>query len=221
MASERTIDVNRFRQLLTEARQGDAAALGTLMHDCRDYLLLIANQDLDRELQAKLGASDFVQQTMLAAHEHFPQFRGDTWEELRGWLRQILRNDLNRARRQFLGAERRKAQREHRLDDSQLVQPQLPTDGNTPSTDAVLREESMALKSAMQRLPDNYRLVIQLRDWEDLPFAEIGRRMQLTDEAARKLWRRAILKLESNLRTILQIDALAEDTALPRQDHER
>ncbi|HEY6565797.1 MAG TPA: sigma-70 family RNA polymerase sigma factor [Pirellulaceae bacterium] len=218
---ERTGDVSRFGQLLNAARQGDAAAQGTLMHECRDYLLLIANQDLDQELQAKLGASDFVQQTMLAAHEHFPQFRGGSWEELKGWLRQILRNDLNRARRRFLTAERRSAQREHRLNDSQLVQPQLSTDGNTPSTDAVLREESLALKNALAQLPDHYRQVIQMRDWENLSFAEIGRRMSLTDEAARKVWRRAIVKLESALRPILQVESMAQDPAPQSADDER
>ncbi len=70
-------------QLILAAQAGDEAALGFLMQHCRDYLLLIANEEQDRGLQAKFGASDYVQQTLLAAYENIQQFRGQTAEEFR------------------------------------------------------------------------------------------------------------------------------------------
>ena len=65
-----------------------------LVQTCRDYLLLVANRNLDRELQGKLGASDLVQETFVRAQRNFKQFRGSSIEEFLTWLRQILLNHL-------------------------------------------------------------------------------------------------------------------------------
>jgi RNA polymerase sigma-70 factor, ECF subfamily len=189
----------RFAELMAAARSGDDAALSALVGECRDYLLLIANKGLDQGLQAKLGASDHVQETLLAAHQNLGQFRGQTPEEFRGWLRQILLNDMHQARRRYFGTGQRDVQREQSINDSvarpgPLVDAQL-----TPGSDAVVREEARLLEEALAQLPENYRQVIRLRDWDELTFPQVGERMGISEEAARKLWRRAILKLESLL----------------------
>lgn len=193
-----------FEELVRRSRQGDLRALGYLVSQCRDYLLLIANEDLDPTLKGKYGASDFVQETMLIAHQKFEQFRGQSPAELRGWLRQILRNDLNRARRQFVDAKQRDVHRERAIEDSQLQPLPLADDANTPRTDAMLQEEAKLLKQAIQLLPENYRQAVQLREWEDLGYAEIGQRMGISEEAARKLCRRAMDRLEQLLKPLLQ-----------------
>ncbi len=192
-----------FASLITAARCGDPQALEILMSECRNYLLLIANEDIDPGVQAKFGASDFVQQTMLAACQNIGQFRGETPEEFRGWLRMILLRDLGRVRRQFFGAAGRDVARERRLDDSQANVPMIPDSGNTPGTDAVLREQARYLAEAMNLLPENYRKVIQLRDWEERSFPDIGGQMNISEEAARKLWNRAIARLEELLEPVL------------------
>lgn len=203
---------DRFYELLCSARAGNQAAMGDLMSQCRDYLLLIAKFDHDRDLQAKFGVSDFVQHTMLAACEHLHQFRGRTPEEFNGWVRQILRNEINRARKQF-GAQRRKVSREHRMDDSRIAQPSIMDLNRTPCSDAVLREQARALNEALSQLPENYRLAIQYREFEDLTFPEIGNRLNLSEEAARKLWRRAITRLETMLHPLLSPDSKDAESA--------
>jgi RNA polymerase sigma-70 factor (ECF subfamily) len=195
-----------FQELIRLARSGDEQALGILVNQCRDYLLLIANEELDQNLQGKFGASDFVQETMLIAHKKFDQFRGQSPAELKGWLRQILRNDLNRARRQFVDAHRRDIKRERTMDDSQLQPLPLADDSNTPRTDAMVQEEARLLREAMAQLPENYRLAVQLREWDELSFPEIGMRMSISEEAARKLCRRAMDKLEQLLKPIMRPD---------------
>lgn len=192
-----------FASLITAARRGDPQAIETLMSECRNYLLLIANEDIDPGIQAKFGASDFVQQTMLAACQNLGQFRGETPEEFRGWLRMILHRDLGRVRRQFFDAAGRDVARERRLDDSQANVPLISDSANTPGTDVVLREQARYLAEAMDRLPENYRKVIHLRDWEELSFPDIGRQMNISEEAARKLWKRAIARLEEFLDPVL------------------
>ena len=69
-----------------------------MLDGCRQYLLMIANEVIGPELQAKLGASDLVQETFVEAHRHLAAFRGKTEGELRAWLRRILECRLSNQR---------------------------------------------------------------------------------------------------------------------------
>ena len=55
------------------------------------------------------------------------------------------------------------------------------------------------LVRALERLPEDYRRVIILRYQEQLPFEEIGRLLQRSPDAARKLWARAVERLHEEL----------------------
>jgi DNA-directed RNA polymerase specialized sigma24 family protein len=63
----------------------------------RSYLRLLARLHLNPRLQARLDASDVVQQTLLQACRALPHFRGRTEAELTAWLRQILAHTLAQA----------------------------------------------------------------------------------------------------------------------------
>ena len=52
---------------VTTARGGSREALGEALESCRAYLLLVANRELDDDLQAKGAPSDLVQETFLEA----------------------------------------------------------------------------------------------------------------------------------------------------------
>jgi hypothetical protein len=65
---------------------------GPLLDSCRQYLLLVANQELHCHLQAKVGFSNLVQVTFLKAHRHFETIARTTEAELLAWLRRILLN---------------------------------------------------------------------------------------------------------------------------------
>ena len=77
-------------QLLRLAQEGDRQALGQLLQLYGNYLLLLAQMQIGRRLQGKVDAADLVQETFLAAHRDFLQFRGTTEAELVSWLRRIL-----------------------------------------------------------------------------------------------------------------------------------
>src|SRR4051794_30828184 len=81
----------------------------------RGYLHTLACVQTDPRLARKLDASDLVQETLLRAHQCRSQFRGQTPEELRAWLRRILTTTLLDAVRD-LGRAKRDAGRERSLD---------------------------------------------------------------------------------------------------------
>ena len=89
---------------LAAARAGSREALGQVLQACRGYLLLLAERELDPDLRAKGGASDLVQGTFLEAQKDFAHFQGDSEDELRAWLRQVLLHNLaNFTRRPWPG----------------------------------------------------------------------------------------------------------------------
>ena len=55
---------------------------------------LLAELQIDGRSQAKLDASDMVQEVFLDAHRDFADFRGTTERDLMAWLRQILAHTL-------------------------------------------------------------------------------------------------------------------------------
>jgi RNA polymerase sigma-70 factor (ECF subfamily) len=60
-------------------------------------------------------------------------------------------------------------------------------------------EQGEAIQRTLDRLPEEYRLVIVWHDRDGLPFGEIGRRLDRSADAARRLWSRAIGRLQELL----------------------
>jgi RNA polymerase sigma-70 factor (ECF subfamily) len=189
-------------RLLADARAGSADALGRLLEIYRGYLLRIAGQELDPDLRAKGGASDLVQETFLEAHRDFAQFHGGLDEELRAWLRQLLRHNLANFVRGFREAGKRAVEREVSLtagDSAADRAGQLAADQSTPSAHVVREEEAQALERVLSQLPDDYREVLLLRYREGLSFEAIGQRLGRTENGARKLWARAVERVQREL----------------------
>lgn len=184
---------------IVEGRQGSADARGKLFERCRDYLLLVAEHELDPGLRGKTGASDLVQDAFLDAERGFAEFRGQTENELLAWLRRILQNRAGQAVRKYRLAAKRDVRGECSL--STWADVQLAADVDTPSGYVAAAEEADRLMAALARLPDHYQTVIQLRNTERRSFDEIGGLMGRSPEAVRKLWVRAIEQLRAALDT--------------------
>lgn len=188
---------------LPAARTGSREALGKLLESARRYLVSIARQELDQDLRAKNSPSDLVQETFVEAQRAFGQFQGDTEGELLAWLRQLLLHRVSKVRRSFRDTQKRRLAREVALGgDSSSDGPAggLAADNvPSPSGQAMVNEQDQALQAALGRLPDDYRRVITLRYQDDLPFEEIGRQLDRSPDAARKLWARAVERLHEEL----------------------
>jgi RNA polymerase sigma-70 factor (ECF subfamily) len=180
---------------LSAARSGSLDALGQALEGCRRYLLQIAQQQLNPDLQVKGGASDLVQETFLEAHRVFPRFQGNSPVELRAWLRQLLLHRAAKLGRRYRTTQKRRLSRETALEDGAPS----PSAGVTPSGMAIAHELEQSLQLALDHLPEDYRRVISLRYQEGRSFEEIGRLMQRTPNAVRLLWLRAIERVKLEL----------------------
>jgi RNA polymerase sigma-70 factor (ECF subfamily) len=188
-----------FLNLLAAARNGDRAAVGRLLEMYRDSMRAEAARNLSEAIQAKLDESDIVQHTFLEAQQDFARFQGDTPEKLAAWLKMALLNNVRDEGRRYRAAGRHVA-RELSLDAASDIARQLTADSSTPSGKAAQREEDRRLDAALASLPEEHREAILLRHRDDLSFAEIGSQLGLSENAARKLWVRAVAKLREALR---------------------
>lgn len=190
------------RGWLEAARAGSPEALGKALEACRAYLLLIAQQEIAPELRAKGGASDLVQETFLEAQRDFGGFQGSTKKELLAWLRRLLLNNLANFVRHHRQTAKRRLGREVALqtdDSSSGLAGVLGAGLLSPSGQAMAHEEAQAVQQAVERLPNDYRQVILLRYQEERTFEEIGQIMDRSTNAVRRLWLRALERLEQEL----------------------
>ena len=191
-------------ELVRMARGGNAESLGILLARYENYLLILARVQVGRRLQGKVDAADLVQETFLEAHRHFPVFRGQSEPEVTAWLRQILAGVLGNQLRRYLGTKGRDIRLERELageldQSSHAMQIGLADPGSSPSRLVARRERSVLLADALGRLPDDYREVIMLRNIEELPFAEVAKRMERSEDAVQKLWVRALARMRKAL----------------------
>lgn len=188
-------------RLLLDAKNGCDQARDELFRELEPYLKVVANQKFNQNLQAKLGQSDVLQQTMLNAAEKFEQFSGTTEGEFKAWLKQILVNEVHRSERTFF-ADKRNVKREASNTSTDSV-PQyidnLVDSLPTPGTRAIGEEQSAQILAALLRLPDDYQTVIRMRNWQGCSFKDIATALERTENAVTKLWVRALVRLQEEL----------------------
>jgi RNA polymerase sigma-70 factor (ECF subfamily) len=170
--------------------------LAGILESYRAYLGAIAAASLGPDLRAKVGRSDLVQETFLAAGRDARSFRGETEEDLKAWLRGILRHLISNTRQHFRGVERRRIDREIPLGayDVELEDP-----ATSIMTRQLREERDEELAKAIARLPESHRLILERHIRDGWTFARIGHELGISEGAARKQWARALLRLRRDL----------------------
>jgi RNA polymerase sigma-70 factor (ECF subfamily) len=190
--------------LIRQARAGDRQALGALIDAYRPYLKLLARLHQDSRMQAKLDDSDLVQDVLMLAIRDFSEFRGVTEPEFTSWLRTIMARVAAKSVRHFRTRRRDIALEQNlqvSLDQSSwLLSSKLAAPDETPSQEAAYRERAVLVAEALERLPEHYREVVILRDFEGLTPKEIGQRLNRTPDAVCKIWARAMAKVRQLLK---------------------
>jgi RNA polymerase sigma-70 factor (ECF subfamily) len=169
----------------------------------REYLRMLARIKLGPRLQAKLDASDIVQQAILQAHEARAQFRGKTEPEKLAWLRTILANVLITASRLFETAARdvnREQSLEADLEQSSLrLEALLAADQSSPSQQVVRGEELLRLAAALAKLQDDQREAVELHHLKGLSVVAVAAQMSRSRSAVVGLLFRGLRRLRELL----------------------
>src|SRR5262249_14171796 len=99
-------------ELIERARSGDRAALNALLARHRDRLCRMVEMRLDSRVQARLDASDVVQEAFVEVPARLQEYLRDPKLPLFLWLRLVVGERLVRLHRHHLGTQMRDAGRE-------------------------------------------------------------------------------------------------------------
>ncbi len=190
-------------EALVSARAGQVEAIGELLESYRTYLRMLATTQLRGRIPARVSPSDVVQETMLAAHRAFGDFRGETSAEFSAWLRKIMSHKLLSTMDRHLNLKRDVRRevsmniRHDSLDSSNdhTLGALLATSDPSPSAIVSRSEDNERVADLLLLLPEHYRQVIKLRNKQGMRFEEISKQLDRSPLAARLLWLRAIQRL--------------------------
>lgn len=187
-----------MNQLLTQALGGDRGALGQLLIVYRGYLRVLAQREIGGRLDARLDASDLIQQTCLSAVKNFTKFKGQGLPEFNVWLRQIHQRNIQDAVREHVLAAQRALSREQQLEPG--AEERLAKAGEpSPSGRVMATEEAAVLAGALEELPADQREAVRLRYLEGLALAEIVDRLGRSEPSVAGLLKRGLQALREKL----------------------
>jgi RNA polymerase sigma-70 factor (ECF subfamily) len=165
-------------EVVARVRAGDTAVFELLMRRYNQRLFRAARAILRDDAEAE----DAVQQAYLQAYTHLDQFAGAA--RFSTWLTRIaVREALGRVRRKKRLGEVELAG----LEDGMTMEDQPPS----PETEAARRELTGILEQAIDALPEIYRVVVMMREIEQLSTAETAACLELSEDAVKVRLHRA------------------------------
>jgi RNA polymerase sigma-70 factor, ECF subfamily len=192
--------------LIERARAGEREALNSLFARHRDRLRRMVEIRLDPRLQARLDASDVVQDAYLEVAERLEEYLRNPKLPLFLWLRLVVGERLQKLHRHHLGAQMRDANREVSLyrgalppTSSAALAAQLVGKQTSPTQAAVRAERILRLQEALNTLDPTDREILSLRHFEELTAAESAQVLGIEESAAAKRYFRALRRLKQIL----------------------
>lgn len=191
---------------LAQAARGDRQALGALLEENRPLLLRMFRIRLDRRIQARVDASDVVQEVFLEAGRRLPEYLRERPMPFPLWLRFLGVQRVAALHRFHLGAQARDARREAGLRRRALLESstaalaeRIAESGPSPSQEASRREIEARVRRALGALEEDDREVLALRHFEQLGNAEAAAVLGIEPAAAGKRYLRALRRLREAL----------------------
>src|SRR5262245_54895901 len=188
MDSATSADTPTNDQLLEAARNGDEAALATLVERHRDRLERMVRLRLDRRLQGRVDPADVVQDAYLAIRRKFAPYSADPRLPFFLWLRLEVGQKLVDLHRFHLGAQMRDAGQEVSLHQGALppvtslsLAEQLLGKLTTASRAAMRAELKLRVQEALNGMDPHDREVLILRHFEELSNAEVAQVLGIRD----------------------------------------
>lgn len=190
--SDREID----QQLVERAQRGDKHAFELLVTKYQRKLIRL----LSRFIRDASEVEDVAQEAFIKAYRALPNFRGDS--AFYTWLYRI---GINTAKNYLVAMGRRAptttgmdAEEAEDLGESELLQ-----DVNTPENQLMSRQVAETVNQTLEKLPEDLRTAITLREMEGLSYEEIASIMNCPIGTVRSRIFRAREAIAEQLRPML------------------
>lgn len=157
-------------ELVQQFKEGDRAAYEEIVRRYQDRVYTLSL----RWMRDEQIAREVSQDAFLALYRALPNFRGDA--KLSTWIYRVV---VNHCKNRKLYRRRRKTDHHEPLEGKRAADDdgpsrQLPHQG--PATDSMLHrsEAEQLVHEALEKLDEEQRAIIVMRDLEDLDYAEIA-----------------------------------------------
>jgi RNA polymerase sigma-70 factor (ECF subfamily) len=192
LVSDREID----RQLVTRAQRGDKRAFELLVEKYQRKLARL----LSRFIRDPAEVEDVTQEAFIKAYRALPAFRGDS--AFYTWLYRI---GINTAKNYLMAMGRRaptstevEADEAEGFDEGEQLR-----DINTPESVLLSKEIAETVNSTIEKLPEELRIAIQLREIEGMSYEDIAKVMDCPIGTVRSRIFRAREAIAQQLRPLL------------------
>jgi RNA polymerase sigma-70 factor (ECF subfamily) len=173
-------DLEVIRRVLA----GEAALYELVMRRYNRFLFRLARSVMRDDDEAR----DVVQESYLRAYRKLEQFRGP--DGFKSWLAQIVLNEARtRLRKPLLLLD----------DDEDALSDAHGLKSDEPEFDAMSREAQSIIESAIDGLPDDFRVVFMLRGVEQLSIAESAELLGIKEATVKTRFHRARSLLQQAL----------------------
>ena len=179
--------------LWQQATAGDRRALELVISRMRPYLRRVWRVRLQQSARHLVETEDLLQESLIRAMKHLPQFQGQSIQDFRNWLHAVFRN--------LVIDEARKG-----LRVPVVVEPadDIVDHGRSPEEIAVDREHTAVFDSAVARLRPKERLLVIHRLQHGRSFQELSDMLGIASAAAgRMAFNRELRKLRDEMKRLM------------------
>jgi RNA polymerase sigma-70 factor (ECF subfamily) len=181
--------------LLDRTRRGDMQAFGQLVAKYQDRLF----NTVYRMCPSRQDAEELTQEALVRALEKLWQFNRQS--QFYTWLFRIAVNLVISHRRRASRIHWQSLDDDHQADQaSRLVQRRV----ESPEAAAMAAELNRRLEQALNRLDDEFRLLVTLRDIEDMDYRQIAEVLEVPVGTVKSRLHRARCALREELGDLMQ-----------------
>jgi RNA polymerase sigma-70 factor, ECF subfamily len=181
--------------LMARVAKGDDEAFETLVNRHQTSVLNLVYRFVGDRTQAKDLAQEVFIKVWQSAKSYEPKAKFTTW--LYRVTANLCFNELKSSRRkkwfQFLTSD---------ADHQVRTEEAFPDNSPSPEDVLLIKERSRNVSEALQSLPENQRMALILKRYDDLSYEEIGRVMSSSVSAVESLLVRAKRALQKKLKNI-------------------
>ena len=181
-------------------RDRGVAELADQFSKARAQIRKMIDMRLDRKLLGRIDASDVVQEAFIEASRRLPEYLDAPKVSPYMWLRQIGRQVLAVHYREHVGTAGRTVHREAEpgkcpIVNSESVAGQMAASVASPHSVIAKAELLQKILILIESMAPEDREVLSLKQFEQLTFQEVALELNVSMEAAKKRYQRAVIRL--------------------------
>ncbi len=190
-AGEKCVNMDEI-ELIRRSQEGDGEAFGALIERYKSKVFCLA-YGFARD---RATADDLAQEVFIKAYFSLPRFKARS--EFGTWLYRIAVNHA----KDYL---RKKRSRMKDVSIDEVGEGRLAAEGKSQDDARSEEERRRLVLSALERLPEKYRVILTLRDIEGMPYEEISRVLGLSAGTVDSRLHRARQKLRQKLAPVMDL----------------